>query len=101
MNINDISTMTLRSKVGDVFNRVFYRSSSFRVQRKGETLGYIVSEGYINKVGDIIDYLVENEPSLADTLAIQASDDLRTAIDTSMDEIKRGDFVPLNSILDD
>lgn len=101
MTVQDISTMTLREKMGDIFNRVFYRADGYRVQRKGETLGYIVSENYVNKVGQMIDYLIENEPALADTLALQANDDIRDLITQSMQEIEQGNMVPLESILDD
>lgn len=83
--VETITTIDLRQKMGDILNRVFYGMATFRIQRKQRTLAYLVSPEYLERVGEVIAYLHENEPVLAKKLSIQPSDDLRGFVTKSDD----------------
>lgn len=80
-----ITTIDLRQKMGDILNRVFYGVSTFRIQRKQRTLAYLVSPEYIERVGELIAYLQDNDPMLAKKLGIRPRDDLRDFVTKSDD----------------
>ena len=41
--MNTIQTKTLRSSLGDVLNKTFYRSESFIIERRGDPIAVLVS----------------------------------------------------------
>lgn len=64
-------------------------------------MAWIVSEPFMETVVNLIDHIIDHEPSLADTLALMVNEDAQTVIKQGTQEKREGKILPLESILDD
>jgi hypothetical protein len=71
-----------------------------RIAGKDKPMGRLVGEAFIEQVGRVMDYIIEDEPALADTLAIMLDDGIRSAIEQGRKEWAQGERIPLKAALD-
>jgi len=55
----------------------------------------------MDALGRLVDYILEHEPALADTLATMLDDEIRAVIEQGTQEVKEGKTLPIETILDD
>ena len=101
MQINDIQALEARQKLGELLERVYYQDQRFRISRKNKPMAWLVGDAFINAVGTLLDYIVENEPALADSLSITLDTQIRAIIERGTKERQAGKLLPIESILDD
>ncbi|MBZ0099225.1 MAG: type II toxin-antitoxin system Phd/YefM family antitoxin [Taibaiella sp.] len=96
-----VSTYEARQNFSKLIELAFYRNEHFRVKRNNKPIAWIVGEPFMQRLGRYVEYLIENEPILADTLAIALDDDIRDAIEQGSEEVKDAQFIPLDDVVTD
>ena len=96
-----ISTYQARQNFAKLLELAFYKNEHFRVKRNNKAIAWIVGEPFMQRLSQFIEYLIEREPALADTLAITLDDDIREAIERGSNEVKAGNFTPIEDVLTD
>lgn len=92
---DSISTMQLRQQLGEVLERVYYQFQQFRVLRKDKPMARLVNEEYMQA----IDYLIESDPALADTIALMLNDEATDILKHGKQEWSSGERIPLEEAL--
>ena len=83
-----LTTDEARKNFSKLIELAFYKNQLTRVKRNKKPMAWIVGDPFMQKIGQFVDYLIEHEPALADTLAITLDDDIREAIEASTKEVK-------------
>jgi hypothetical protein len=96
-----IQALDARQRLGELLDLSYYQNKQFRIMRKDKPMAWIVSQPFMDNYLQVLDYIIENKPELADTLAISLDDELREIIEKGIKEGEAGDTYPLESILDD
>ena len=96
-----VSTHQARKNLAQLIELAFYKAEKIQVKRNNRAMAWIVGEPFMDAVGKMVDYLIENEPALADTLAIMVDDKIRQTIEQGVKESRAGEYVPIETILDD
>jgi hypothetical protein len=96
-----VSTYEARQNFARLIELAFYRNAQFRVKRNNRPIAWIVGEPFMQRLSQFVDYLMEHEPILADTLAIDLDDDIREALEQGSEEVKAGKFIPIDDVLND
>ena len=99
--MSTVTTDEARKNFSKLIELAFYKNQLTRVKRNKTPMAWIVGEPFMQRLGQFVDYLIEHEPALADTLAITLDDDIREAIETGTKEVKDGKLIPIRNILDD
>ncbi len=79
----------------------FYKGERFRIARKNKPMAWLVGEPFMEAISKVIDYIIENEPALADSLAISLDEEINTVINKGTEAVKKEEFIPLATILDE
>ncbi len=95
-----IQALDARKRFGELLELAYYKGEQFRIARKDKPMAWIVGEPFIKVVSQAIDYIVKHKPALADTLAISLDDEIRAIIEQGSREVKKGDVIPIETILD-
>ncbi|HCS78890.1 TPA: hypothetical protein DIV55_04050 [Patescibacteria group bacterium] len=101
MQTTDIQALEARRKFGELLERVYYQNVKFRITRKDKPMAYLVGNEYVQTVNTIIDYIIENEPALSDTLALTLNKEFQEIVKQGTKEIKAGKLIPIETILED
>ena len=96
-----VSTHQARENLAKLIELAFYKAEKIQVKRNNRPMAWIVGEPFMDAVGQVVDYLIENEPAIADTLAIMVDDKIRQTIEQGVKESRAGEYVPIETILDD
>jgi len=99
MNAITIQAIEARQKFGELLERVYYQDKVYQITRKDKPMGYLVSDAFVERMDSIINYIIENEPALADTLAIMFDDKIRSVIEEGRKESAKGELIPLDKAL--
>ena len=99
MNAISIRAIEVRQKFGELLERVYYQDKAYQITRKDKPMGWLVGDAFIERMGNIINYIIEHEPVLADTLAIMLDDEIRSVIEEGRKESARGERIPLEKAL--
>lgn len=89
-----LNAMELRQQLGEVLERVHYRYDQFQIVRKDKPMARIVNEQYIQA----IEYLVQDNPALAETLEIMLDKEFANAL---TEDVKPEAYLPLEAALKD
>ena len=100
MRTTTIQALDARQRLGELLELAYYKGEQFRIARKDKPLAWIVGEPFMKVVSQAIDYVIEHEPTLADSLAITLDDEIRAVINEGTKEVKAGKLVALKTILD-
>ena len=93
--------MEARNRFGELLDVVFYKGAQFQISRKRKALGWLVGDPFMKSMTKLIDYIMEHEPTLADTIAINLDEQLQSVLERGKKEVKAGKTVPIETILDD
>ena len=96
-----VSSYEARQNFARLIELAFYKNEYVRVKRNNKPIAWIVGEPFMQRLGQFVDYLIEHEPALADTLAISLDDEIRDAISEGSEEVKAGKHIPLANVLTD
>ena len=96
-----IQALDARQRLGELLDLSYYQNKQFRIMRKDKPMAWLVSEPFMDGYLQVLDYIIENKPELADTLALSLDDDLRGIIEKGIKEAEEGDLLPISSLLDD
>lgn len=96
-----VSTYEARRNLSGLLELAFYRNEQIRIKRNKKPMARIVGEPLMQTVEKLIDYIIEHEPALADTLAIMLDDEIREVIEQGTKDARAGKLLPIESILDD
>lgn len=99
-NAKTISTDEARKNFSELVSRAYFSGKQTAITRNNQPMAWIVGEPFMQGLREFIELLEHENPSLADTLAIMLSDNLRREIEQSADEAERGEVVSFESILD-
>ena len=94
-----VSTYEARQNFAKLIELAFYKNEHVRVKRNNKPIAWIVGEPFMQRLSRFVEYLIENEPALADTLAITLDDDIREAIEQGSEDIKEGNILPIEDVL--
>ena len=96
-----VSAYEARQNFAELLELAFYKDKQFLIRRNKKPMARLVGEPFMASVSRLVDYIMEHEPTLADTLAIELDDGIRKAITRSRKEAKQGKLVPIETILND
>ncbi len=99
MDVTTIQAIEARHNLGELLERVYYQKKAYRIARRNKAMGWLVGDEFIDAVGKMVDYIIENEPVLADTLAIMLDDEIRSVIERGTKEREEGKLIPLSEAL--
>lgn len=99
MDTVTIQAIEARQKFGELLERVYYQNKSYRIARKDKPMGWLVGDAFVEQVSRLVDYIIENEPALADTLTILLDADIRETIEQARRDWKDGKRIPLDNVL--
>jgi len=99
MDVTTIQAIEARHNLGELLERVYYQNKVYRIARKDKPMGWLVGDDFIEAFGKMVDYIIENDPVLADTLAIMLDDEIRSAIEQGTKEREEGKLIPLSEAL--
>ncbi len=99
MNSITIQAIEARQRLGELLERVYYQNKVYRITRKERPMGWLVGDEFMEAVGKLVDHIIENEPVLADTLAIMLDDEIRSVVERGMKERQEGKLIPLSEAL--
>jgi len=94
MNAVTIQAIEARQKFGELLERVYYQDKVYQITRKDKPMGWLVGDAFMEKMGIIINYIIENEPVIADTLAVMLDDEIRSVIEEGRKESARESEYP-------
>lgn len=97
--MTSIQAHKARQNFSELIEKAFYQNKLTRIKRNNKPIAWIVGEPFMQKISTMIDYIIENDPELADTLAIQFDDEIRSIINASIEEAEAGKTIPLTDIL--
>jgi hypothetical protein len=100
MQSSDVPSLEARQKLGELLERVYYQNAQFRITRKEKPMAWLVSEPFMETVVSLIDYVIDREPAIADTLALMVNSDAQQVLEQGTEELRDGKLVSLDSILD-
>lgn len=89
--IPTIQSSDFRSQLGNVLSRVYYQGGQVRIARNNIQMVRVVPEKFMKA----IDRLIEEEPGLADTLALMLNDEAKQAINDGLAEYSAGKAISL------
>ncbi len=101
MNINTIPALDARRQLGELLERVYYQNQQFRIMRKDKPMAWLVGDTFMEHVATAIDYIIDHDPVLADSLALSLNTELQYLLEQGTKEREEGKLVPLESILDE
>lgn len=87
-------------QIGKLLDQVHYQNKPLQIESEENPTAWLVGENFMQIVGEAIEYMIEHNPSLADTMAITLDDEIREAIEESRKELAEGKKIPLESILE-
>jgi antitoxin (DNA-binding transcriptional repressor) of toxin-antitoxin stability system len=90
-----LSSMQLRTQLGEILERVYYRGEQFQVVRKDKPMARIVSDLLMQQ----LDELIATDPALADTLALMMNKEAQAEIHEGQMEIKSQTLIPFEQAL--
>lgn len=96
-----VQALDARQRFGELLDLSYYQGKQFQIMRKDKPMAWIVSQPFMDGYSQVIDYIIEHKPELADTLAIMLDGEIRDIIEKGTQEVEAGDLLPLSSILDD
>jgi antitoxin (DNA-binding transcriptional repressor) of toxin-antitoxin stability system len=92
--LSTLSSMQLRTKLGEILERVYYRGEQFQIVRKDKPMARIVSDLLMQQ----FDELIATDPALADTLALMMNEEVQVAIREGQMEIKSQKLIPFEQL---
>ena len=96
-----LSAEEARRRFSEVVSEAFYQGKKTPIARNNKPVAWIVGDPFMQGLFNFFEYLIEEQPALADTLALLVDEKLRGELERGMEEYERGEAVPLESILDD
>ncbi len=96
-----IQALDARQRFGELLDLSYYQGKQFQIMRKDKPMAWIVSQPFMDGYLQVLDYIIENKPELADTLLITWDDEVREIIEKGIKEGEAGETYPLESILDE
>ena len=97
MTVTDISSKEIRNKVGELINLVHYGGAQVRITRRKRVMARLVGEPLMT----VFDQLIENDPTLADTVALMLNDALMQEIHASEKEADGNHKRPAQEFFDE
>jgi len=94
-----VSTHEFRKRLSELLELAYYKNEPVHISRSGKPMARLVGEPTMQALEEIIDYIIENDPALADTLAIMVDDDIRDAIMQGRKEWEAGERIPIEEAL--
>ena len=95
MSTQPISQTQLRQRLRVVLDCVHDQFQQFRVMCKDKFMARIVNEDYMRA----IEQLIQDDPGLADTLALMLNDEAQAIIAESEHDLAAGRLIPLDQAL--
>ncbi len=65
------------------------------------SMGWIVGDPFMAHIHQLIDHIIEHQPALADSLALELDDELRASMDESIQQAQAGESFPLIDLLNE
>ena len=96
-----ISSIAIRQHLGELMEQAHYQNKQFRIMRKDKPMAWLVGEVFMQNVNTAMEYIIEHNPALADSLAITMDHEIASVIEKGNQEVKKGNFLPIESILTD
>lgn len=96
-----VSSHEARQNLAKLIDLAFYKDERIRVKRNNRAMAWIVGAPFMQALGELVDYIIEHEPALADTLTLTVDQEIRQTIEQSIKETKQGRIEPITSILDE
>ncbi|MCZ7545100.1 MAG: type II toxin-antitoxin system Phd/YefM family antitoxin [Anaerolineae bacterium] len=96
-----VSTHEARRNFSELLELAFYKNEQIRISRNKKPMARLVGEPFMQTVEKLIDYIIEQHPTLADTLAIELDEEIQAIIERGREEYKAGKAMPIESILED
>jgi prevent-host-death family protein len=88
--MTSVSTIEFRKHLSELMELAYYKNQQVRISRKGKPMARLVGEPFMQALGNMVNLIIKNDPSLADTLAIVADEEIREAILESQREYESG-----------
>ncbi len=95
MKTTDISSKEIRYKIGELLNFVFYGGGQVRITRRKRVMAYLVGEPLMT----VFNQLIEDDPALADTVALMLNKELMRNINTCQKDTKSEKKKPYKSAI--
>jgi hypothetical protein len=93
-----LSTRQARQQFSHLVDSVFYTHEPVRIQRNKQSKAWLISDSWMQR---LLQYLIDHEPALADTLAIEWSEDIQSILAADDMAAQRGEVYPFASILEE
>jgi len=90
--LETIQSSDFRKQLGNVLNRVYYQGSQIRIIKNKQLVVRLVPEQFMVA----LDEIMENEPGLADTLALMLNPEIKTTIKKGLEDYEKGNVVSLD-----
>lgn len=90
-SVQTVQLTDFRGQVGEILNQVHYQGMQVKLMRKNVGMARLVSERY----AQAIEAMLDNDPALADTLALMLNSEAQDVLSQGMAEYKRGQMIPL------
>jgi hypothetical protein len=94
MQTTTIQAIKARQNFGELLEMAYYQNKQFRIARKNKAMARLVNENFMTA----IDQLIEDDPALADTLAIMLNPEIRKALEKGEKDYQAGKAVPLDDM---
>lgn len=95
-----VSTYEARQNLAKLLELAFYKGEKIKVERNKRAMAWIVGDPTMRAIEHLIDYIIEHEPALADTLAILMDKEIMEAIRQGTREVEEGKTIPLEKALE-
>ena len=97
MQTTIIPAIEARQNLGKLLELAYYQDQQFQISRKSKPMARLVGERFMQA----IDKLIENNPSITDTLALILNDEALETIQQSRKEYQAGKGIPVEDVLKD
>lgn len=95
--IETIQAADLSNHVDELLARVEDKNQHIIIRRNQRRVARLVPEIYIQ----VVDHLIKTDPAVADTIALMLNPEVRTAIQTSMEEWQTGKARPARKVFNE
>jgi len=96
MQATTVGAIQARQNLGQLLEMAYYQNKQFQITRKDKPMARLVSENFMQALSDSIEQIVENDPTLADTLALYFDPELQKDIEEGKKEYLEGKAVALD-----
>lgn len=96
--VHTLPLIKVKQELDNLVKRV-YKGRSIRIDGENKMKAYLVGEPYIDAVNQVIEYILHNEPEMADTIAISLNDEVKQILQDGHKDVENGNVLPIESIL--